>query len=277
VSRQDTLGILRRWACLNTLPRSNWTPVRKLIRTAEQYAILQSRDIERLLHESERMLARFPDPLNVDLGLHRWLASEREESYSDWLAWVLQELTQVPLLLELLGLVDPELVATLRDCSLQVEREKWVTVDGVWFRLDIVVRFIRSGCDQANLIVEVKKGSAETADTDKQKYYAIWHNAAAGTKKIDPSAFLVVTDANETQYQGFHVLRWEDICLRLRRMLPAIDQTRGIVKAAMVLAFVSAVEQNLLHLILRNGFGDAPFADALVAEHLRRALHGDGG
>jgi hypothetical protein len=59
-------------------------------------------------------------------------------------------------------------------------------------------------------------------------------------------------------------------------MLPAIDRVRGIVKASMVLAFISAVERNLLHLELHQGGGNR-FADALVTEHLQRAVQSEEG
>ncbi len=43
----------------------------------------------------------------------------------------------------------------------------------------------------------------------------------------------------------FTLILWRDICLRLRRLAPSISR-RNISVAAMVLAFVGAVEQNLL-------------------------------
>src|SRR5262245_53290596 len=46
-----------------------------------------------LLAESQRRLAPFGDPLELDLGVHRWLAPAREEAYADWLAWILGRIT----------------------------------------------------------------------------------------------------------------------------------------------------------------------------------------
>jgi hypothetical protein len=55
-------------------------------------------------------------------------------------------------------------------------------------------------------------------------------------------------------------------------MLPAIFRKLGIVKAAMFVGFVSAVEQHLLHL----GLPETPFQGsmgyALIADHIRLAL-----
>ena len=32
------------------------------------------------------------DPLHVDAGLNRWQRNDHEEAYSDWLAWILEQL-----------------------------------------------------------------------------------------------------------------------------------------------------------------------------------------
>jgi hypothetical protein len=176
VISEDTSSILHRWAYFRNLPRCGWAPVRSLIDAAKPYANARSQDIQRLIRESEMLLVRLPDPLRVDLGLHKWLAAAREESYSDWLAWVLQEVAESSLLLDLFGLTDPKLAAELQGCTHRIEREKWIKVDEEAFRLDIFVRFIRNEHqDDASLIVEVKKSSAEAADTQKQQHYLRWH------------------------------------------------------------------------------------------------------
>ena len=48
--------------------------------------------------------------------------------------------------------------------------------------------------------------------------------------------------------KGFHPVDWREFCLRLRKIVPSIIKTRGTVSAGMVLAFVGAIEQNLLGL-----------------------------
>jgi hypothetical protein len=73
---------------LTSLP--SWAPAHRLIRSAEsldQYAL---QHLQEALVRSDKQLAPLHDPLALNLGEHRWLSTDREESYSDWLAWVLQ-------------------------------------------------------------------------------------------------------------------------------------------------------------------------------------------
>jgi hypothetical protein len=60
---------------------------------------------------------------------------------------------------------------------------------------------------------------------------------------------LAVGDTNEEHCKGFTPLSWEELCIGLRRMLPDIRNRRGVVTASMFVAFISAVETNLLHLV----------------------------
>lgn len=67
----------------------SWAAADRLIRSAEsldQYAL---QHLQEALMRSNEQLAPLRDPLDLNWGGHRWLFSDREESYSDWLAWVL--------------------------------------------------------------------------------------------------------------------------------------------------------------------------------------------
>jgi hypothetical protein len=264
--------LLRRWAYLRALLRFSWAPTRSFVAAATQFSLSQREELGRLLNKSESVLAPLPDPLLASLGVHRWLSAEREESYSDWLAWILQELQEPASVLKLFGITDMDIVCQFAGAEVEVLREYPVNINQGYVRLDIVVLFVRDGTTEARLVVEVKKGSAEAADTLKQECYTRWHQGDTLGTKIKPSAVLIVTEAEHINYCGFEVVRWADLCVALRRMLPAIFTKLGIVKAAMFVAFVSAVEQNLLHLALQ----EAPFQDsmgyALIADHIRRAL-----
>jgi len=38
--------------------------------------------------------------------MHRWLADDREESYSDWLAWVIEQIKMPELVFRVFGVFD---------------------------------------------------------------------------------------------------------------------------------------------------------------------------
>jgi hypothetical protein len=68
-------------------------PLRRMVDAADLDAKSAAYRLGDLLERSGRTL--FPgigDPLGdkLDLRSHRWLAGNREESYSDWLAWILE-------------------------------------------------------------------------------------------------------------------------------------------------------------------------------------------
>ena len=111
-----------------------------------------------------------------------------------------------------------------------------------WGRLDLLLTIE----DFLMVVIEVKKYSAETSDTAKQKGYYEWLQKQHSRHL---KALLLVPDAEELEYQNFSRLLWEDVCIRLRRLLPEIHKDIGTVKAAMFIAFVSAVETNLLGLV----------------------------
>jgi hypothetical protein len=99
----------------------------------------------------------------------------------------------------------------------------------------------------------VKVGSAEQADTDKQRNYWGWFHRRRLEKH--KHAVLLVTEAEEKSYHHFNVVLWSDLCISLREIARTMLRRRGAngpgsskVEAAMILAFVGAVEQNLLNM-----------------------------
>src|SRR5438270_6206210 len=69
----------------------DWGAVRRIIDVAQASFALKADRLEQLLVESRKLLEPFGDPLEVDFGAHRWLAGDREEAYSDWLQWIIQQ------------------------------------------------------------------------------------------------------------------------------------------------------------------------------------------
>lgn len=96
-------------------------------------------------------------------------------------------------------------------------------------------------------MIEVKVTSADEAETDKQSGYRKWLESLRCRHK--PQPVLVAVGAEREGYPGgFMAVQWSEICIALRRMLPGLHRRLGILKTALIAAFVGAVESNLLHL-----------------------------
>jgi len=67
------------------------------------------------------------EPLLIDMGLHRWLDQAREESYSDWLAWTLEQLGTAADVFYALGLVTHQALERCGHRSAVSSREIWVS------------------------------------------------------------------------------------------------------------------------------------------------------
>ena len=147
--------------------RCNWQPVTRLIDAVRPYLEQQCQQLVELLERSNEALAPLGDPLLTDFGAHRFLRSGREESYTDWLAWILEQLDDPALVLEVLAVNTeaPEGRPTIT-CELWVPEGH----EGQTGRLDLVLRWP----GQLLVVVEVKMTSEESADTGKQAGYARW-------------------------------------------------------------------------------------------------------
>src|SRR5262249_55317644 len=107
-------------------------------------------------------------------------------------------------------------------------------------RLDVVIRY----GDRAMLVVEIKKGRAEDADTAKHAGYKQWLQEQDCQHKF---SVLLAVSAEEDTYEGFSFLSWSALCIEMRLLAMALKgEPQSRLTAAMVLAFVGAVEQNLL-------------------------------
>jgi hypothetical protein len=242
-----------------------------MLQAAKAESQIADNELCLLLEESDRSLAPLGDPLRVNLGLHRWLRKEREEAYSDWLNWILQQL-KTDEILNVLGISDflaPHLeqpvsiAALMQRCKAKPNCDREVVIQRG--RLDIVIRF---GND-ALIVIEVKKSSAEDANTAKQKDYTTWIHG----QRVPYRSVLLVVDASDEDYKGFEPLRWDSFCVALRQMLPNIRERLGIVATAMFVAFISAVERNLLGLVPpEEGQYGRSLRYARTAQHIERSL-----
>lgn len=242
--------LIARWASVGRIldkiasnERSNWGSCHRIVESAARYALTKVKDVTTILAAYDKEMSPLCDPLKLSFDLHRWLSSDREEAYSDWLAWVMVELGDPSRIGRVLygGAIPEGLLACKGPCI--VDREEWVPSG----RLDLVIRF----GSEALIVIEVKVIGADSADTVKQAGYSEWLHAR-GAKWKD--AILIATSAERQEgYEGFRVLLWEDLCIRLRQVMPSLKREGRLISAVLMLAFVGAVEQNLLQLPSLSG------------------------
>jgi hypothetical protein len=273
----DWPSLLRTWGSLGDTSvvshkkgLADWDAANRMIDAVGPMLGAERERLKVLLAESRARLAPLEDPFDLDLGLHRWLDADREEAYSDWLQWVVQQARMPEPIYRLFGLGTPP--ADLPDCPPEGIRRECCIPHGHeerTGRLDLVIRF----GDRAIIVVEVKIGDAEAADTVKQKGYARWIARQACPEK---HCVLLATSAEEAAYEGFTFVSWQSLSLEMRRLAVEMKDEKRTMAAAMILAFVAAVEQNLLgfsaDLVRRICEGSASFFNPKVVDHMERFL-----
>jgi hypothetical protein len=122
------------------------------------------------------------------------------------------------------------------------------------------------------IVVEVKVVGADSAETAKQEDYYGWMR---GESEPIQHAILLATKADKEEYEKFHPVSWRHVCVELRRIVPRYVRSNPVL-AAMILAFVGAVERNLLRMSLPEL--DAPamlwMAQSEVFDHIRASMKG---
>jgi hypothetical protein len=217
--------------------KPGWDPGISLVESLRVAQAPYREELKQLLSRSLKLLRPLGEPLLVDNPLTGILKDAREEIYSDLLAWSLRQL-ETPQVLSVLGINLPNPVSTSK---VEVLREHPVPVGhpGSAGRLDIRI----SAGLELIADVEVKLGQAEASDLEKQAGYAQFGAshpiliASAGARDIYPGKY--------------RLRKWADVCISFReagRELLANGQsdTRKVMHAGLILAFVAAVEENLL-------------------------------
>ena len=164
----DPTSLLRIWATIGaslrtsrTLPVAKWAAATRMIAAVRPKMEADAKRLQVLLEQSREKLLPLGEPFDLDLGLHRWLDAEREEAYSDWLEWVVRQAKTATNIFGLFGIDLPDDLP--KDAILHVRREVRVAHGHADHegRLDLVVAL----GDQVVLVIEVKKGDADHADT----------------------------------------------------------------------------------------------------------------
>jgi hypothetical protein len=165
----------------------------------------------------------------LDFGLHRWLEGEREEAYSDWLAWILGHLSASAVFF-ILKLPDDGVLERCAPHCPVLARE--APVPGG--RTDLLVRF----GDVALTLIELKKGMP--TDLEQLERFLLWF-------KDQPEELLrpvIICHGEDVERGDFLVRSWHGVSQRLRSEAKAQKDAQPIV-ATMILGFAGAVEQNL--------------------------------
>jgi hypothetical protein len=230
-------AVLEAWSGLNVhVPRSvpSWGPAMLLVERAESLDQSARRRLTNVLEQSEKELSPLGEPLKLNFGSHRWLSADREESYSDWLAWILQGMSGSEIL-TLFSLSD-KCGGQLSGPAEYVRRETWREQE----RTDVEVSFGIHGF----LLVEVKVKDVGTEISGQLRRYA---NKLTGCHNL--LLVLLGTEAPELDVKqcGFTFIRWDALCQRLRCLANRV-KTFDVLRAAAILIFCGAAEQNLLGL-----------------------------
>lgn len=234
-----------------------------LVGSAERLDKSARQSLTNVLKQSGKELSPLGEPLKLNLGTHRWLSADREESYSDWLAWILQGMSGSEIL-TLFSLSD-KCAGDMSGPAEYVRREVWRDED----RTDIEVSFGGEGF----LLIEVKVKDVGTEIPFQLRRYA---NKLSGQHNL--LLVLLGTEAPEPDVEqcGFKFVRWDALCQRLRSHANRVlkeearegkleTENSDMLRAAAVLIFCGAAEQNLL------GFSSEPrrFRAAATLEYLR--------
>jgi hypothetical protein len=218
----------------------SWLGALEFIRNCKAMSEAAVAPLGQLYKDSNLRLSPLADPLNVLFFLHRQLSSSREEAYSDWFQWVLKQVADTGLLGRILASENPERFANTHEPIL-VDREVCVKKGHIGHtgRLDVVIK--RGSAWLA--VIEVKTQAYAESDLGKHEGYL-----GSGSSSETEFIFLAVDEA-DSDLKGFRFLSWADVCVTLRVIAPRLLAPERILGTALILAFVGAVEQNLLGFI----------------------------
>jgi hypothetical protein len=208
-----------------------------MVASAESLDSYARRQLADVLGHSDAQFWPLRDPLRLSLGAHRWLSADREESYSDWLAWILQGMSGTEIL-PLFGLGDDSTGDVLGPAA-SVRREV-VSEHG---RTDVEVWFGERGL----LLIEVKIQPTGSDLPSQLVRYEQWANR----QRVGRRLFALLGTEDPQQNIGpFVFTDWRELCMRLRQYAKRLKESEepDLLRAAVLLIFCGAAEQNLIGL-----------------------------
>jgi hypothetical protein len=209
------------------------------------------RELGDTIAQSNARLSPLCEPLTQSIGLNRWLARAREEAYSDWLKWLFEQMNAGELInvldLHELNPRDPELAQQ----SVHVVRERVVEQghEGHQGRIDLILQLGQ----WAVVTVEVKKGDADTADTEKQLGYKDSIKGDLSFQDMKMAFILLVSGSTRKAVDGFEVRNYRVFCRNIRRLAINWMHCQRLFAAAITLMIGATIETNLLRLSVQRG------------------------
>jgi hypothetical protein len=232
------------------------------------FSNVQRKSLDRLMLQSDALLGpKFRDPLHCNLMMKDVLSEAREESYSAALGWSLGQLS-IGQVLDVLGTRDLKFRGNRWQQSMKWLCDTEIGVpeghEGQGGRVDMSITF------QNDLVaaIEIKTKEYTEHDTAKHRGYSKWVESQASRVQAQ-MIFIAVRDL-EIELHGFRFMNWSDIPAGLRKYAPHVIKNSEYSIAATYLAFIGAVEQNLLDFGPPGGLTH----DTAVrqADHLRTIL-----
>ena len=159
--------------------------------------------------------------------------------------------------------LDRQLPKNFASTAVQVQVDREVCVEhghpDQTGRLDVV---FRQGTTKL-AIVEVKTRPFSESDLDKHEGYRL---------SVSPETELIFLAVNppDSDPHPFRFLSWADVCQSLRRIGPRLLAPEHILGTSLMLAFIGAVEQNLLGLESPDSISVSKIPQ--LVEHLTKAL-----
>jgi Holliday junction resolvase-like predicted endonuclease len=220
--------------------------------------VLQSqRDLENLLRESDRRLYPFADPLRGDLLMPLILTDAREEIYSAVLEWLIHRLPGNEVL-QVFGLDDAGID---RSQPWVTDREYQIRHADQIGRLDLVLR--RN--EKCLVAIEVKTKPYSEEGLRKHELYCAAIRDSADMRESQ-KVFIAQRDEG-MNLKGFRFRSWRQVCLGFRRSTRSVINAWPYAEAALFLALLGTIEQNLLGL-KRNRESNAPVLVSYLREHM---------
>lgn len=260
----------------STLPR--WEDVAAFITASIQ---LQELNYKNALHDAtilNTMLTKVgvQEPFLMDLSKHPPFSKAREEKFSDYLAWIIEQIAAEPAwILKLFNISEKDLDSSKIEGRIPIIKRENVVAEG---RIDILILY-----EDVLIDIEVKVVDAESADVAKNAGYRESLKANYSMERYKQFHRLLVTGALNDAYnrepedecQWYWVVKWSEVCLRLRQLIleSSVLKDKLLLKA-LVVSFAGSVEQTLLGYQSLTGQKSRNYIDTESSKYISDLLKG---